>query len=188
MSAAALLPSTFLTSWFPARKFNLWPLMLKRTWKFDQRSASLWLSPHKWDKYTQCSFCPSHCSHSAAWRRETSHSYQIFVSFYAPSTFSSLFLSSLLCASTSPFSEYRHWKSPQDTHRHTHARAPTSVHTQTHGVPQTVLRLQQILANHMKRASSSCGWFIKKGKVREENPDQCSPPLAGCRLSLRPFG
>lgn len=39
----------------------------------------------------------------------------------------------------------------------------------------------------MKRASSSCGLFIKKKeKAKEENPYQCSSSLTGCTLSLCP--
>lgn len=38
----------------------------------------------------------------------------------------------------------------------------------------------------MKRASSSCGLFIKKEKAMEENPYQCSSSLAGSTVALCP--
>lgn len=64
------------------------------------------------------------------------------------------FLSSFFVCLFILSSENRHRISPKDRRTHTH--------TLTRGVPQTVLRLQQILTNHMKRASSPCGLFIKK--------------------------
>lgn len=105
------------------------------------------------------------------------------------------FCQGFLCASSSVLPkigiEYPH-KTHIHTHEcaHTHAGAGAPVHTHTHGVPQTVLRLQQILANHMKRASSSCGLFIKKRKSERGKPLSMqlslSLPLTGCTLSLCP--
>lgn len=103
----------------------------------------------------------------SVWRGETSHSPKIFLSLSAssPLLHCSLSVRFFLCASSSFLPkigiEYPH---------KTHTCACAPVHTQTHGVPQTVLRLQQILANHMKRASSSCGLFIKKRKSKRGKP------------------